>query len=29
MNWTNAALITNAIIWAVMFIDILTDRYVA
>lgn len=25
MNWTTAALITNVLIWAVMFLDILTD----
>lgn len=27
MNWTALALITNALIWAVMFADILHDLY--
>ena len=25
MNWTALALVTNALIWAVMFYDIITD----
>ena len=27
MNWTTLALVTNALIWAVMFADILHDLY--
>ena len=27
MNWTALALVTNALIWAVMFVDILHDLF--
>lgn len=27
MNWTALALVTNALLWAVMFADILHDLY--